>query len=261
MNPRHILSHLWHVARHGGRRGVVFGHCPICEGPTFFFREGPWLRDQFKCARCLSIPRWRALVRVLDSFFPGWRELSIHESSPSGAASDKLARECRHCVQTHWFPGVPGGEMHEGYRCEDLEHQTFPDCSFDLVVTQDVFEHVLDPAKGFAEISRTLKPGGAHVFTIPWYYRKATLVRAVRDETGGIRHLVKPSYHGNPIDSQGSLVVTDWGIDFCEFVYRSSGLFTTAIRLTDPRQGIEGEFLEVFISMKAGGESPRQAQS
>jgi SAM-dependent methyltransferase len=226
-----------------------------------FFREGTWLRDHLKCARCLSIPRWRALIRVLESRFPGWRELSIHESSPSGAASAKLARECKHCVQTHWFAGVPAGAMHEGYRCEDLERQTFPDCSFDLVVTQDVFEHVLDPAKGFAEIARTLKPRGAHVFTIPWYHRKPTSVRAVRDETGAVRHLVKPSYHGNPIDPQGSLVVTEWGADFCDFVYRSSGLVTTALRLTDHRQGIEGEFLDVFVSMKATSESPTQAQN
>lgn len=257
MNPRQILSRLWYTARHGARRGLVFGDCPICEGPTIFVREGSWLRDQFKCARCLSIPRWRALIRVLESHFPGWRELSIHESSPSGAASGKLARECKHCVQTHWFPGVPPGAMHDGYRCEDLEQQTFPDGSFDLVVTQDVFEHVLDPAKGFAEIARTLKPGGAHVFTIPWYPQKQTLVRAVRDENGAVRHLVKPSYHGNPIDPQGSLVVTDWGADFCEFVHRSSGLVTTAISLADRRQGIEGEFLEVFVSSKAISESPK----
>jgi hypothetical protein len=35
---------------------------------------------------------------------------------------------------------------------EDLEALTFPDESFDLVITQDVFEHVLRPAKAFAEI-------------------------------------------------------------------------------------------------------------
>ena len=239
------------VLKHGLLRGVTLGYCPVCQRRTVFCEEGPWLRDHFKCARCLSIPRWRAVIDVLESLFPGWRDLAVHESSPSGAASEKIARECRRCVQTHWFPDVPVGTLREGYRCEDLERQTFPDASFDLVITQDVFEHVLDPARGFAEVARTLKPGGAHVFTIPWYYWKPTLVRAVRDEAGGVRHQAEPQYHGNPIDASGSLVVTEWGADFCDFVFRASGLTTTAIRIRDRTRGIDGEFMEVFVSRKA----------
>lgn len=241
-------------------RGIVFGFCPICEGRTIFCKEGEWLRDQFKCARCLSIPRWRAVVRVVETFFPDWRKLKIHESSPSGAASAKFARECGDCVQTQWFPDVPPGGSRGGYRCEDLENQTFPDATFDLVLSQDVFEHVLDPARGFAEVARTLKPGGAHVFTIPWYHWKPTMVRASRDASGAISHHVQPDYHGNPIDPNGSLVVTEWGADFCDFVFRSSGLTTTAVHIRDRRQGIEAKFIEVFISRKAAAPAPGQAQ-
>jgi len=47
------------------------------------------------------------------------------------------------------------------------------DESFDLVITLDVFEHVLRPAKAFAEIARTLKPGGAHIYTVPYYRGKS----------------------------------------------------------------------------------------
>ena len=42
-------------------------------------------------------------------------------------------------------------------------------------------------------------------------------------ESGGITHLMKPDYHGNPIDAAGSLVVTEWGDELCDFVFRSSG--------------------------------------
>jgi methyltransferase family protein len=255
---RFLRSRLPYVLRHGLVRGITLGHCPICERRTVFFKEGAWLRDQFKCIRCFSIPRWRAIVVVLEKFFPKWRELTIHESSPGGAASDKLARECKSCVQTHWFQDIPLGQKHAGYRCEDLERQTFSDAEFDLVVTQDVFEHVLDPAKGFAEIARTLKPGGAHVFTIPWYYWKPTLVRASRNETGRLRHHVKPDYHDNPIDPKGSLVVTEWGADFCELVFRVSGLTTTVVHIHDSKQGIEADFIEVFISRKAAADSLNQ---
>ncbi|MEY2556877.1 MAG: hypothetical protein QOE34_302, partial [Verrucomicrobiota bacterium] len=162
-----------------------------------FIKEGTWLRDQLLCLRCRSIPRFRALIAVLEDLFPNWRDLAIHESSPSGVSSAKIASESRNYVGTYWFPEIPLGTMHRDYRCENLEHQTFPDGSFDLVITQDVFEHVLDPARAFADIARTLKPSGAHLFTVPWYYWKPTFVRAVKDGEG-VRHLAEPDYHVNP---------------------------------------------------------------
>src|SRR4051794_24004875 len=79
---------------HALRRGFVLGYCSICQARTIFFMEGAWLRDQFRCARCMSIPRWRAMIFTLEEFVPQWRQFAIHESSPGGAASDKLAREC-----------------------------------------------------------------------------------------------------------------------------------------------------------------------
>jgi len=226
------------------------GYCPICQARTLFIIKDSWLRDHYFCIRCASIPRWRALIYVLQSYFPDWRNLHIHESSPGGASSDKLRRECGNYIATHFFPDTPVGEMKYGFRCENLERQTFQDEQFDLVVTQDVFEHILNPALALKEVCRTLKPGGAHLFTIPWYYWKKTLVRAT-ESNGSIRHLEEPDYHGNPIDASGSLVVTEWGWDFCDFIYEQSGMTTTVIRITNRRMGIDGKFIEVFISRKA----------
>lgn len=61
-------------------------------------------------------------------------------------------------------------------------------------------------------------------------------------------------YHENPIDSKGSLVTFDWGwgIDFTDYIYENSGLFTTIYLLHDNKQGLEAEFLQVFISRKSG---------
>ena len=148
-----------YVLPHVIRRQVVFGFCPICEHRSVFCMEGEWLRDQLKCARCRSIPRWCAIVRVLETFFPGWRQMAIHECSPGGSSSAKLARECRGCVQTHWYPDVPAGSVKDGYRSENLEQQTFPDASFDMVITQDVFEHVLDPREGSPRWRGRSSPG------------------------------------------------------------------------------------------------------
>lgn len=232
-------------------RQANFGYCPVCEGWTLFVAMNRgWERDHYFCLRCASIPRFRALIHVLDTHLPDWQSLRLHESSPGGASSRKLARQCSRYQATHFYPDVTPGTMHEGFRCENLERQTFADESFDLVVTQDVFEHLLHPRKAFAEIARTLRPGGRHVFTVPWYSGRDTVVRAM-EEDGRVKHLLPPHYHGNPIDPNGSLVVTEWGRDLCDVIHAVSGMSTTVIRLRDRRMGI-GKFNEVFISAKPG---------
>jgi len=141
--------------------------------------------------------------------------------------------------------------LKDGQRSENLEALTFPDESFDLIIPQDVFEHVLRPAKAFAEIARTLKPGGAHVYTVPYYRGKKTVARAVSNGNEGITHLMKPDYHVNPIDTAGSLVVTEWGDELCDFVFRFSRMTTAIYNFYHPRLGLKGEFLDVLISRKA----------
>ena len=44
---------------------------------------------------------------------------------------------------------------------------TYPDASFDLVLTSETLEHVPDLDAALAEIRRVLVPGGRHVFTVP----------------------------------------------------------------------------------------------
>jgi Methyltransferase domain len=254
---RELAGEVWRAGRKGRWRLELLrgafnrGRCPVCDRPTVFIEREDWLRDHFRCLRCRSIPRWRALAQVLDDQFPNWRSGRLHESSPYGSVSDRLRTGCSGYVGTHYYPHAAPGEMVNGFRSENLEKQTFPDASFDLVITLDVMEHVLNPDRAFSEISRTLKPGGAHVFTVPWYYWKPTLVRAV-EKGGAISHVEPPDYHGNPIDESGALVVTEWGTDMLEFIQRNGGLVTEVVRMTDRRLGIAGEFIEVFVSRKAG---------
>jgi len=231
------------------------GICTICEGATLFIETADWLRDHYLCVRCGSIPRQRALIKVLNERFSGYRSLTIHESSPSGPASAKLKRECSDYLSTQFFPDQQPGEVYRGFRCENLEQMTFANESFDLLITQDVMEHVLNPDRAFTEIARTLKPGGAHIFTVPLYKGKKTIVRA-KEEDGEIIYLEEKDYHSNPVDKNGSLVVTEWGDELVDFIEKSSGLKTERHTFNDRKLGLEAEFLDVFVSKKPGPQDP-----
>lgn len=227
------------------------GYCTICEQETVFVIHDPWLRDNYRCSKCDTIPRNRALMNVINIYAKNWKELSVHESSPGGKFSELVKKHCKDYSSSHYYPDIPRGQYKGEHRSEDLSALTFPGDQFDLFITSDVFEHVFEPAKAFAEISRVLKPGGLHIFTMPWIpgHKKSTQ-RAKLHEDGTIEYFKEAEYHGNPIDSKGSLVTFDWGLDFVDFIYKSSGMTTTIYLEIDRKKGLDGQFLEVFISRK-----------
>lgn len=225
------------------------GWCPICGGRTLFVNTGGHPRNHLRCVRCGSIPRWRALIHVLGSLHPNWRDLEIHESSPGGAAAHKLRAEAHRYSSSNWLPAVERGTLRDERRSEDLERLTFPDSSFDLFITQDVLEHIFDAPAAFREVARVLRPGGAHIFTVPYWPGRPTRVRAVRSATG-TEHLREPVYHNDPIDPAGALVVRDWGNDTAEIITEACGLETEVFEPQDRRLGLLGDFLQVLVTKK-----------
>src|SRR4051812_1065062 len=112
------------------------GFCNTCDTETTFSSKDDWLRDHFKCAHCGSIPRERALMAVIESHYPNWRNLLIHESSPCGrGASVKLAKLCKTYLGSQFYPHTALGNVIKGVRCENLEALTFDDESIDIHVT------------------------------------------------------------------------------------------------------------------------------
>lgn len=237
-----------------GKKPVLqnLGHCVTCDRDVTFTAYETWLRDHYLCSNCGSIPRERALMLTIERFYPAWKTLAIHESSPAGrGASLKLKQHCQQYVGSHFFPDVPLGETYNGWRNENLEAQTFENESFDLMITQDVMEHIFNPDRAFAEIARTLKPGGAHICTVPLVRKhEPSQVRAKRPDDGEIEYLFPAEYHGNPIDNQGSLVTMHWGYDICESIQKASGLQTTIVFIDDLHHGIRAEYIEVLVSRK-----------
>jgi SAM-dependent methyltransferase len=179
--------------------------------------------------------------------------MRIHESSPvKRGISPKLARECRNYVASQFYPDRARGARVGEFVNEDLENQTFPDESFDLVVSLDVMEHIFEPGSAYREIYRTLRSGGIYLHTFPIKKEQVVPVisRAIRGEDGSIQHILPPEYHGNPISEEGSLVTNDYGYDISVRIAEWAPFDVRVYRFCDALHGILGEFTEVVCCVK-----------
>ena len=79
------------------------GYCVICEKEAIFIEHNDWLRDHYLCSTCHSIPRQRALIHVLNTFFPKWGSYHIHESSPGGITTQLLIKNCKNYTYSQYF--------------------------------------------------------------------------------------------------------------------------------------------------------------
>lgn len=233
---------------------IYGGICPCCKEKTLFIAYDYWLRDYYKCLFCGSIPRQRALMKVLEEEMPNWKDMKIHESSPSGNILRMFKKQCAQYTYSYWYDNEPlGGELQNGSTNQNLENLTFENGTFDIFITQDVLEHVNRPEKALAEIARTLKKGGKHIFTTPLYPFKKTIPRIKME--GDKRELILPPiYHGNPISREGSLVTYEWGYDFLEKIDGSTGMESKIVEFPNSKEnfenGLEGDFLQVIASTK-----------
>ncbi len=104
----------------------------------------------------------------------------------------------------------------------DIPHQdlcalTFPDASFDVVLCNELFEHVQDLGLAFEEIARVLRPGGRLVATCPLAFGQVDEIVKVRrnPHTGEAHHLMDAEFHGDPVRPEaGSLVyrIPGWDV-------------------------------------------------
>lgn len=223
------------------------GYCHCCRSSVTFRSENDWLRDNYFCLECRSIPRNRHLRLVLDTKFAGWENADVHECSP---VHDFTARYAKRYTRSVYEPEVTPGTMCSGSRCENIETMTYPDESFDLFLTEDILEHVFRPDRAIAEIMRVLRPGGAHVFTAPkhkWITHTRQCAQLIGDE---INYLYEPQYH-MAADGGRSLVTWEYGYDFELLLSEWAGNVPVEThRLMDRSKGIDAEFNEVFVIRK-----------
>jgi hypothetical protein len=223
------------------------GYCHCCRKKALFKSNNLWLRDHYLCTTCGSIPRQRHIQYILDHKFRGWESMNIHESSPS---NNFISRYSKSYSYSQFFPGIEPGELCNKVRCENLEELTFSDETFDIFITQDVFEHIFNPAMAAKEIMRVLKPGGIHIFTAPKHKGIKESYARARMLDGEIEYLHEEQYHGNPVGDGKALVTWDYGDDFERLMEEWSGYATDTYVMNDRTLGIDAEYIEVFVTRK-----------
>jgi SAM-dependent methyltransferase len=226
------------------------GFCYCCGKDTVFYSDNEWLRDYYKCTNCLSIPRERAIMYCLEKFFPDWMKANIFESSPSIRGGYFRLKENPNYVASYFFENESPGKYINGFVNQNLEKLTYKAETFDIVITQDVFEHLFNPGDAFREIKRILKPGGVHIFTTPLINKiRSTEIWAVQDKDGW-RFLKEPDFHENPVSKNGSPVTMHWGYDISRYIFDSCGMYTEMVYIDNIELGIRAEFIDVLISRK-----------
>ncbi len=141
----------------------------------------------------------------------------------------------------------------------DIPHQnlcalTFADNSFDLVLCQELFEHVQNLDRAFAEIARVLRPGSRLVATCPLAFGQTeSIIKAVADpETGKPQLLTEVELHGDPIrPEQGSLVYRIPGWEIVDQLRREGFAEARIHHIASWKHGVLGSDLPGLLVIEA----------
>lgn len=212
------LQSVFRLAR-WDRVRVRYAPCPRC-GPAWQIKLDD-LEVAVRCARCGASAVTQSLLWVLLEEVPDLARLRVYELSSRGPLHEFLASRVLELTGSEYLPDTAPGTRKDGVLCQNVEQLTFAGESFDLCTSTEVFEHVADDARGFAEICRVLRPGGRFFFTVPLTQAPETVERARRVD-GRLEYSLPPEYHDDRLTGPGTvLVFRDYGRDLPERLVRA----------------------------------------
>jgi Methyltransferase domain len=211
-----------------GDRFLVHAHCCCCHDDVNMHVDfnyayeysdatiSPNWREQLLCPKCHLNNRQRLIGALCQSHLsqiPSGRIYLMEQVTPffkwanaqlnaDIVGSEYLGLECE------------SGACVDGVMHQDVLDLSFDDSTLDLIVSNDVLEHVPSPAEALRECARVLRPGGVMFLTIPFSPNLGESLIRAQIVSGKVVNLLDPVYHGNPLSAEGSLVFTDFGWDF-----------------------------------------------
>ena len=215
----------------------VFGYCMPCKKQVKFLvdmtsggqkignRWVPNWRERMLCPSCEMNNRQRLICRLIDQALKGSQNKKIYfmeQTTPIYRWA--ISKFTNHNIIGSEYLGYEyeSGISINGIRHEDIENLSFQNSEIDLIISNDVFEHVPNPRVAFSECARILSPGGIMLATIPFHSLVDKSITRAKIINGQLENILPAQFHGNPISSEGSLVFTDFGWDIVDEM-QSSG--------------------------------------
>lgn len=235
------------IGKEQRKRFTVQAYCSVCNRQTpmlvdYLFSQRvpgqkpvPNWRERLECPFCGMNNRQRLIAglikKILEQGESARKDIYFMEQvTPIFLWARKAFGEHNILGSEYLGDGLQAGTIKQGIRHEDAMNLSFADASLDLIVSNDVLEHVPNPFKAFSECARVLGHRGVLLMTVPFHSNmESSATRAVLGAEG-IRYLLPPEYHGNPVSSKGSLVFTDFGWDLLEKI-RDAGFGDVSVEL------------------------------
>jgi GT2 family glycosyltransferase/glycosyltransferase involved in cell wall biosynthesis/SAM-dependent methyltransferase len=206
----------------------ISGQCNICGMQSFFYYESvEMFRETLFCGYCKSTSRYRSIAKAILEIFDknyGVMATSLNKVNGYGfkqkikifdtqqpfhfitcayVLPDYLRRI--HSIEVTTSKYEPSHQLGflypNGVENQNLEHLTFGDDSFDIVITSDVMEHVRLDNLAHEEIYRVLKKGGHYIFNVPHSMElENDLIRVEiidSDDPLKDKQILEPEYHGD----------------------------------------------------------------
>jgi len=171
----------------------------------------PNVRESLSHAGLVS--RQRAVLLVIrqlliDGELPEPSQLRVYCPEAVTAFAELLRARFSQFTGSEYLPDASDPRRQQ-IRHEDLCALSFASDSFDLLICNEVLEHVYDLQASLRQCLRVLAPGGAFVGTLPFAYgQQQSVIKAHHRGDGLDPELIgSAEIHGNPIEqSAGSLV-------------------------------------------------------
>jgi len=205
----------------------IIRFCELCKKPTKF--ELKWnkskpgvinYRDSTECQYCKLSSRKRFMLNFLKNSLtkPDLTVYMYEQATKTFQYVQNNFTKIKLIGSEYFGPDKKPGEIINKIRHENAEGLSFNDKSIDVIVSNDVYEHVSDIQKTLKEAYRVLKDDGILQISIPFNRKNLETNQRASIDNGQIKYLLPEIFHENPISKDGSLVFYDYGWDFLDFL-------------------------------------------
>lgn len=221
------------------------------------------LRETLRCKKCGATMRDRQLAHGLlgyiqdktKSTIPSlqhYRNASIVKirilDTDSFSPINRVLRGEVGYSHSQYIHGRKNGEvLADGSIVVNLENMPFDAEVYDVILTSDVMEHVLDDVSAHREIHRCLAEGGAYLFTVPFDPCYSSNKKLTSPDFSGDHFIVDGQIHGDPHSSSGIIAHRIYG---WQLISDLNGIGYTAIfeEVNASENGIFGG--DLFVARK-----------